>query len=90
MADAMKLSPDANEIVKTLNEMEDLNKGEKLIMFCTLVDVNAIMKELSMKAMMIKCDMSTNNLCTGFTYAMLKLARPELFTEERNDEKEKS
>ncbi len=71
-----------NDILNPIIEMEDMNAGEKLVLFCALVDCESIVKELCLKAQMIKFGMDTESKVAQFSYAVLRIVRPDLFEQD--------
>lgn len=59
----------------------DIETSDRLLLFVTLCDADKLLKELKAQAMMMNVGMVPETLVHSFAYGVLKIARPELFSD---------
>jgi hypothetical protein len=74
-----------NKIIDGLNEMDHLSVGDRLQMFVTLIDPKTLIREVQTNAMLVQTGIQPASPCVAFAAGILRLGRPELFTQEEDD-----
>ena len=74
-----------NNLIDDINEM-DLSVGDRLQMFVTLIDPKTLIGEVRTNAMLVQTGIQPASPCMAFTAGILRIGRPELFPEEKEED----